>query len=265
MRFDLRNPDFCGVPIAERYAAALDMAEWADQRGFLMAILSEHHGSPDGYLPSALPLAAAMAARTKNMRILIGALVSSFHDPLKLAEDAAVIDAISGGRFDLVVTNGYVASEFEMFGTPINKRAARTTELLQTLQQAFTGKPFEYRGRTVQVTPAPATPGGPQLQLGGSSEPAARRAARLGVGFMPSSEEIWELYRGREHRVRPPRPGSLPRRRHQLLPRDRGRRPRLGADRPLRAARGERVRRVDGRGRHRRARAATPRSRTSTS
>jgi alkanesulfonate monooxygenase SsuD/methylene tetrahydromethanopterin reductase-like flavin-dependent oxidoreductase (luciferase family) len=196
IRFDLRNPDFCGVPIAERYAAALDMAEWADQRGFLMAILSEHHGSPDGYLPSALPLAAAMAARTKNMRILIGALVSSFHDPLKLAEDAAVIDAISGGRFDLVVTNGYVASEFEMFGTPLNKRAARTTELLETLQNSFTGKPFTYRGRTVQVTPAPATPGGPSLQLGGSSEPAARRAARLGVGFMPSSEEIWEHYRG---------------------------------------------------------------------
>lgn len=195
IRFDLRNPEFSGVPIAERYKACLEMTEWADRNGFLMVILSEHHGSPDGYLPSALPLASAIAARTQNMRILIGALVSSFHDPLKVAEDAAVIDAISGGRFDLVVTNGYVESEFEMFGVPRSKRAARTTELLHTLQQAFTGKPFEYRGRTVQVTPAPSTPGGPALQLGGSSEPAARRAARLGVGFMPSGEEIWEHYR----------------------------------------------------------------------
>jgi alkanesulfonate monooxygenase SsuD/methylene tetrahydromethanopterin reductase-like flavin-dependent oxidoreductase (luciferase family) len=195
IRFDLRNPDFSGVPIAERYAAALEMTEWADRNGFLMVILSEHHGSPDGYLPSALPLAAAIAARTKNMRILIGALVSAFHDPLKVAEDAAVVDAISGGRLDLVVTNGYVQSEFDMFGVPVNKRAARTTEMLETLQNAFTGKPFTYRGRTVQVTPAPATPGGPPLQLGGSSEPAARRAARLGVGFMPSGEQIWEHYR----------------------------------------------------------------------
>jgi alkanesulfonate monooxygenase SsuD/methylene tetrahydromethanopterin reductase-like flavin-dependent oxidoreductase (luciferase family) len=195
MRFDLRNPAFSGVPIAERYAAALDMTEWADRNGFLMVIISEHHGSPDGYLPSALPFAAAVAARTKNLRILVAALVSSFHDPLKVAEDAAVIDAISGGRLDLVVTNGYVQSEFDMFGVPLNKRAARSTELLQTLQQAFTGEPFTYRGRTVQVTPAPVNPGGPALQLGGSSKPAAQRAARLNAGFMPSGEEIWEHYR----------------------------------------------------------------------
>jgi alkanesulfonate monooxygenase SsuD/methylene tetrahydromethanopterin reductase-like flavin-dependent oxidoreductase (luciferase family) len=195
MRFDLRNPAFAGVPIADRYAAALDMTEYADRNGFLMVILSEHHGSPDGYLPSALPFAAAVAARTKNLRILVAALVSSFHDPLKVAEDAAVVDAISGGRLDLVVTNGYARHEFEMWDVPMGKRVARTTELLQTLQKAFTGEPFEYRGRTVQVTPAPVQPGGPPLQLGGSSEPAARRAARLGTGFMPSGEEIWEHYR----------------------------------------------------------------------
>ena len=80
-------------------------------------------------------------------------------------------------------------------------------ELLETLQKSFTGKPFDYRGRTVQVTPAPSTPGGPQLQLGGSSEPAARRAARLGVGFMPSSEEIWEHYRGASIEYGRPDPG----------------------------------------------------------
>jgi alkanesulfonate monooxygenase SsuD/methylene tetrahydromethanopterin reductase-like flavin-dependent oxidoreductase (luciferase family) len=195
MRFDLRNPAFAGVSIADRYAAALDMTEYADRNGFLMVILSEHHGSPDGYLPSALPFAAAVAARTKNLRILVAALVASFHDPLKVAEDAAVIDAISGGRLDLVVTNGYVLHEFDMWDVALNKRAARTTELLQTLQKAFTGEPFEYRGRTVQVTPAPVQPGGPPLQLGGSSEPAARRAARLNTGFMPAGEEIWEHYR----------------------------------------------------------------------
>ena len=115
MRFDLRNPEFAGVSIAERYAAALEMVEFAERNGFIMIILSEHHGSPDGYLPSALPFAAAVAARTKNPRILVAALVSSFHDPLKAAEDVAVVDAISGGRLDVVIANGYALHEFDMF------------------------------------------------------------------------------------------------------------------------------------------------------
>ena len=195
MRFDLRNPAFAGISTGERYAAALDMVEWADERGFVMIVLSEHHGSEDGYLPSALPLAAAVAARTKQARIMIAAVVSSFHHPLKLAEDVAVVDAISGGRLDMVVTNGYVGSEFAMFGVPLSERAARTTETLKTLQAAAKGEPFEFRGETVRVTPRPVTPSGPPLMLGGSTVPAARRAARFGVGFLPPSQEIWEAYR----------------------------------------------------------------------
>jgi alkanesulfonate monooxygenase SsuD/methylene tetrahydromethanopterin reductase-like flavin-dependent oxidoreductase (luciferase family) len=207
MRFDLRNPAFAGVSIADRYSAALDMVEFADRNGFIMIILSEHHASPDGYLPSAVPFAAAVAARTKTPRILVAALVSSFHDPLKAAEDIAVVDAISGGRLDVVIANGYALHEFEMFDRPLNERAARTTELVQTLQSAFSGEPFTYRGRTVQVTPA--TQGaGPQLLLGGSSAAAARRAARLGVGFLPSSGEIWEDYRAGCAEYERPDPGD---------------------------------------------------------
>jgi alkanesulfonate monooxygenase SsuD/methylene tetrahydromethanopterin reductase-like flavin-dependent oxidoreductase (luciferase family) len=197
MRFDLRNPAFAGVSIAERYAAALEMAEFADRNGFLMVILSEHHGSEDGYLPSAVPFAAAVAARTKNLRIMIAAVVASFHDPLKLAEDVAVVDAISNGRLDLVITNGYAPHEFEMFDRPLKGRVARTTEVLETLQAAFKGEPFEYRGRTVQITPAPHTPGGPPLLLGGTTTPAAERAARLGVGFLPAGEAVWDDYRAK--------------------------------------------------------------------
>jgi alkanesulfonate monooxygenase SsuD/methylene tetrahydromethanopterin reductase-like flavin-dependent oxidoreductase (luciferase family) len=126
---------------------------------------------------------------------MIAAVVASFHEPLKLAEDLAVIDAISGGRLDVVVANGYVLNEFAMFDRPVSERVARTTETLQTLQAAFTGEPFEFRGRTVQVTPAPATPGGPSLLLGGSTTPAARRAARLGVGFLPANRDVWADYR----------------------------------------------------------------------
>jgi len=71
MRFDFRNPAFAGTTMADRYAAALDMAEWADELGCVMITVSEHHGSPDGYLPSPIPMLAAMAARTKNVRFMM--------------------------------------------------------------------------------------------------------------------------------------------------------------------------------------------------
>jgi alkanesulfonate monooxygenase SsuD/methylene tetrahydromethanopterin reductase-like flavin-dependent oxidoreductase (luciferase family) len=195
IRFDLRDPGFSGVPLVDRYAAALDMAAWADRTGFVSLTLSEHHGSPDGYLPSPLPMAAAVAARTARISIQVAAMVAAFHDPLRLAEDAAVVDLLSGGRLELVIANGYVADEFAMFGVPMEERVARTTEAIEVLRRAWTGAPFEHRGRTVQVTPPPARPRGPKLAMGGSSEAAARRAARLKVSFRPSTNDVWEAYR----------------------------------------------------------------------
>jgi alkanesulfonate monooxygenase SsuD/methylene tetrahydromethanopterin reductase-like flavin-dependent oxidoreductase (luciferase family) len=207
LRFDLRMPPWAPGTRSDRYRAAIDMAAWADSLGFVTVVLSEHHGSPDGYLPSPLPMAAAMASRTENMRINIAAMVSSFHDPLRLAEDVAVVDLISGGRLDLVLTNGYVGAEFDMFDMPLSGRAARTTELVTTLKQAWTGEPFEFRGRTVQVLPTPAQPGGPAIALGGSVEAAARRAARIADGFMPSTPEIWDFYVDEMIKLGKPDPG----------------------------------------------------------
>lgn len=208
IRFDLRNPAFAGVEGVDRYAAALDMAAWADERGFMLVSLSEHHGSPDGYLPSPLPMAAAIAARTQDIAIYVAAIVASFHDPLRLAEDAAVVDLVARGRMRLVIANGYVADEFAMFDVPLSERARRTTETVITLQQAWTGEPFEFRGRIVQVTPAPFTHGGPELVLGGSSDAAARRAARLGVGYQPSGAESWPVFRSACVALGRPDPGE---------------------------------------------------------
>lgn len=208
IRFDLRNPTFAETSTAERYAAALDMVAWADRLGFAIVTLSEHHGSPDGYLPSPLPMAAAVAARTERIGIYVAAMVAAFHDPLRLAEDAAVVDLLSQGRLHLVIANGYVAEEFAMFGVPMGERAARTTETVQVLQQAWAGAPFEHRGRTVQVTPAPFSAGGPTLLLGGSSDGAARRAARLGVGYQPSTGDSWPAYRAECEAQGRPDPGG---------------------------------------------------------
>ena len=195
IRFDFRNPRFAGVDMADRCAAALEMAEWADSRGADLITLSEHHGSDDGYLPSALTMAGAFAARTHSARIDVRAVVAAFHDPLRLAEDAAVVDLLSRGRLTLTVVGGYVTDEFEMFGVELADRPSRVTETVATLRAAWRAAPFEYRGRRACVTPGPAQPGGPPIVLGGSSEAAARRAARIADGFLPAEPRFYEFYR----------------------------------------------------------------------
>jgi len=208
MRFDFRNPAFAGTTMAERYAAALDMAEWADGLGIQASIaVSEHHGSADGYIPSPQLIIAAMAARTKGVRFSTAATIAPFHDPLRLAEDFCVLDNLTQGRFDAIVAGGYAPSEFAMFGVETKERPKRVTEVVQTLKAAFAGKPFEYRGRTVHVTPEPIRPGGPAVIMGGASEPAARRAARIADGFVPSTPECWEFYRDEMLKLGKPDPG----------------------------------------------------------
>lgn len=210
LRFDFRNPEFAGTAMADRYAAALDMAEWADRLGCVSIVLSEHHSSPDGYLPSPIPMLAAMAARTTNVRFMIAALIAPFHDPLRLAEDLVVLDNLSRGRVDVLIAGGYVREEFAMFGVPMSERVKRVTETVKVLKAAFAGGPFEHHSRTVDVTPRPFSANGPGVMLGGSSEPAARRAARIADGFIPSVPEVWDFYRDEVQKLGRPDPGPSP-------------------------------------------------------
>ena len=94
MRFDMRAPEGAATTPG-LYEAAVDMAEWAEDRGGVMTVISEHHASPDGYLPSPLLLASAMVARTTRMPIMVGAALMPFYDPIRLAEDMAVLDIMS--------------------------------------------------------------------------------------------------------------------------------------------------------------------------
>lgn len=180
MRFDLRNPGFTGRPAADGYAAALEMAEWADRVGFEQIFLSEHHGAADGYLPSPLTMLAALAARTERVQLSVAALIAPFHDPLRLAEDVVVVDNISRGRIELVLAAGYLPAEFTMVDVPLGERVARVTEAVTTLKAAFTGEECDFRGRRVRVTPPPCRLGGPPILLGGSSAGAA--PSRRGSG-----------------------------------------------------------------------------------
>jgi alkanesulfonate monooxygenase SsuD/methylene tetrahydromethanopterin reductase-like flavin-dependent oxidoreductase (luciferase family) len=193
LRLDMRAPATDRRPEV-LYAAGLEMAEWADREGFEELMLSEHHGAEDGYLPSPLVYGAALAARTRALRLRVSALVLPLHDPLRVAEDVAVLDNLSQGRVELVLAGGFLPSEFEMFGRSLADRGRLIEEGVALLERAWTGKPFEYRGRSVRVTPRPVQRPRPPLLLGGSVEAAARRAARIADGFVPVVPELYPVY-----------------------------------------------------------------------
>lgn len=193
LRFDLRAfPG--GAPPATLYEAAIDMAEYGDRHGFYGVTLSEHHGVSDGYLPSPVVLAGAMAARTKALRLQFMAIIAPLHDPLRLAEDIAVLDIISKGRVDLTVAGGYVPFEFGMFGREMKDRGRLTEEAILTLKAAWTGEPFTFRGRQARITPCPVQQPHPPLWMGGSVTAAAKRAGRLADGFITHREELYQVY-----------------------------------------------------------------------
>ena len=214
LRYDLRAPAF-GPPAEALYAAALEQCEWAEGQGFELVHLTEHHCSDDGYCPSPLVLAAAIAGRTRSLRVLIAALVLPLYDPVRLAEDLAVLDLASGGRVDLVIGAGYRPEELAMYGKEMGDRVALVEEGVGVLRSAWSGDEFEYRGRRVRVLPRPARPRGPALLMAGATPAAARRAARLGDGFVPVDPSLWPAYEaacrelGRESGPPPPMSGPL--------------------------------------------------------
>jgi alkanesulfonate monooxygenase SsuD/methylene tetrahydromethanopterin reductase-like flavin-dependent oxidoreductase (luciferase family) len=106
------------------------------------------------------------------------------HDPLRIAEDIAVIDLMSKGRLTVIGGLGYRPSEYAAHGKSWADRGKIMDECVDVMLKAWTGEPFEYRGTTVQVTPRPYTQPHPMFLLGGTSKPAARRAARFGLPIM---------------------------------------------------------------------------------
>jgi alkanesulfonate monooxygenase SsuD/methylene tetrahydromethanopterin reductase-like flavin-dependent oxidoreductase (luciferase family) len=185
VRFNCIQPGLEPVEMAARYQAFVDMAGYADEAGLQSISLEEHHGAENGWSPSPLVMAGLVFGRTKAIMVSISALLVPLHDPLRIAEDIAVLDLASGGR--LVVTGGigYRPSEYEAHGKEWAKRGALQDEAIDTMLKAWTGEPFEYRGTTVQVTPRPFTQPHPTLMLGGSSKVAVRRAARFGLPYLP--------------------------------------------------------------------------------
>ncbi|MEE1814497.1 MULTISPECIES: LLM class flavin-dependent oxidoreductase [unclassified Streptomyces] len=199
VRFNLVDPRATPESLSERYRAALAMAAYADGHGVDTVQTEEHHGVENNWLPSPFAFAGAVFGATRRIAVTVSAIIGPLHDPLRLAEDIAVLDLLSGGRLVTVAGIGYRPEEYEERGVDWGRRGKLQDLLLETLLTAWTGEPFTYQGRTVRVTPRPFTRPHPMLLVGGSSRAAARRAARLGLPFFPSAHlpELEAYYRER--------------------------------------------------------------------
>jgi alkanesulfonate monooxygenase SsuD/methylene tetrahydromethanopterin reductase-like flavin-dependent oxidoreductase (luciferase family) len=187
--FDFRQPaELSHLTTQEFYAAMFQQIEYLDQAGFDTLWTTEHHFTDDGYLSAAMPMMAAMAARTKRAKIGSYVILAPFYHPLRLAEDAALIDAISGGRLRLGIGLGYRREEFEAFQIPQKERLGRTLETVEILKRAWTGERFSFEGKyftikDARVLPKPLSQPYPELLWGGMAPQAIRRGAKLDMGF----------------------------------------------------------------------------------
>ncbi|MEW2527164.1 LLM class flavin-dependent oxidoreductase [Streptomyces sp. NPDC047071] len=195
VRFNLVDP--ASRELGARYRAAVEMAAYADAHGVTTVQTEEHHGAANNWLPSPLTFAGAVFGATRRVLVTVSAAIGPLYDPLRLAEDIAVLDLLSGGRLVTVAGIGYRPEEYAALGVDWSRRGALQDELLETLLRAWTGEEFTFRGRRVRVTPRPGTRPHPLLLVGGSSRAAARRAARLGLPFFPSAHlpELDAYYR----------------------------------------------------------------------
>src|ERR1700709_317902 len=145
-RFDFRAPGADRKARQELYTRALDQAAYLDEHGHDAVMVSEHHASDDGYLPSPLLVAAAVGARPRTVPITVSALLVNMYDPIKLAEDVAVLDHLSAGRVSYTLCLGYRPEEYELFGRSWNTRGADIERRIELLLAMWRGEEVEHDG-----------------------------------------------------------------------------------------------------------------------
>ncbi|QDN85752.1 LLM class flavin-dependent oxidoreductase [Streptomyces sp. RLB3-6] len=181
---DLRNPAQWERSWKDHYARSLELCEEADRLGMGGLWFTEHHAFDDGYLPQPLTFAAAVAARTSRARIGTSVLLAALRHPVQLAEEAALVDLISGGRLELGLGAGYRVHEYNMFDAEFTKRYTSTERVIAEVQRLW---------RQKEVTPVPLQD--PLPMWGGFFGPrGARVAGRLGMGLLHTSAELLEPY-----------------------------------------------------------------------
>jgi alkanesulfonate monooxygenase SsuD/methylene tetrahydromethanopterin reductase-like flavin-dependent oxidoreductase (luciferase family) len=188
--FDLRSPpdrvrSTAADDPARRYGFTLELCEEAEALGCHSVWFSEHHCFDDGYLPQPLTMAAAVAARTRRLRIGTAIVIAPLHHPAHLAEQAAVVDLVSAGRLELGLGAGYRVPEFELFAADLSRRYATTDARARDVRRLWADG---------GVTPRPVQEPLP-IWLGYQGPQGARRAGRLGEGLLSTDPALWAPYR----------------------------------------------------------------------
>ena len=196
--YDFRNPPDSGISMPGLYAAVMDQIAWADEVGFDLIWFTEHHFVADGYLPSWIPVAAAAAARTRHVRFSSDVCLLPFNNPVRLAEDLAVLDNLSNGRVEIGVGLGYAPHEFHGFGLPVARRVSMSDEAIEVLRLCFSGERFSFKGKRyefndVRITPGYVQAGGPPLWVAAMSRAGALRAARFACHLLPQGDSTQTL------------------------------------------------------------------------
>lgn len=181
--------DPAGTAAGADLSAAPVLARTAEEAGFDAFWVSEHHGWQDGYLPSPLPLLAAAAAVTRRITLATGVVLAPLRHPVQLAEDAAVVDRLSGGRLLLGLGAGYLRHEFDAVGVDLRHRGTAVAEAVEICRAAWRGERFSFAGTLhqlddVQVTPRPHEGRQIPIWLGGYAPAALARARRIADGHL---------------------------------------------------------------------------------
>ena len=185
------------------YRDALEEVTRAEDLGFDSVWMEEHHSVTDHYWPSPLPVLAGFATRTTRMRLGTDILVAPFYHPVRLAEDAAMLDVMSGGRFVLGIAIGYKPDEFALYGAALEKRGARFEEQLAVMKALWTQDRVAFHGTYYTVDgrlePRPVTRPHPPVWIGGWGDITLRRAATLADNWVPGpTADLARLLAGKQ-------------------------------------------------------------------
>ena len=195
--YDFRNPQPWRRPWADLYAETLEFITWSESVGFEGAWVPEHHGAEDGYVPSPLIALAAIAARTKSIKLGSAIALAPLYHPVRFAEECAVLDILSNGRLEMAVAIGYRRREAQAYGVDFSARGRRTDEFLEIVRRLWAGETFSYEGKhfnlkNASIVPTPIRSRIP-LYLGGFTDKALERTAKYGDGYF-GNMEICDLY-----------------------------------------------------------------------
>ncbi len=144
-------PDELARTTAQFYEELLEQVEAAERWGFDSFWVAEHHFHPYGAIPRPPIWLAAAAQRTHTIRLGSAVVVLPFDNPLRTAEDYAIVDIVSGGRLNLGVGSGYLKHEYDGFGINPEEKRERFDEALEIVLRAWTGERFSYEGKYHRV------------------------------------------------------------------------------------------------------------------